>query len=570
MPSGTSITLRDGTLGIADGAFSGCSGLVSIDIPNSVTSIGYGAFSDCSSLISIDIPNSVTSVGDGAFFNCSALTSAIIGNSVSAIGNETFWLCENLNSVVIGNSVTSIGDNAFLDCCLSSIDIPNSVTTIGDQAFFNCYLSSIMIGKSVKYIGTDAFSTNGFYSGPISIIVDNENTAYDSRDDCNAIIETASNKLIRGSENTIIPNTVTSIGNRAFFGCFGLTSIFIPNSVTMIGESAFGYCFSLLEVTISDSVISIGDGAFAYCMNLMRINIPNSVTSIGNSVFLGCYSKPAIFCWALTPPTIGSNIFVMDSYSSIFVYDIALDAYKEADYWKDLTNIIGMPYTFEVDGKSYHATTMNTASVMTHSDEATLYSGDIVIPDSVTYEGMTFAVTGIESNAFDGCFELTSVVIPNSVETIGEQAFQGCTGLKSVTIGSGVTAIGAKAFNYCNALETVKCLGTEPPVMASADCFTTTAYNRAQLLVPRQFVDAYQATDYWCKFAHIDGWGSAGRGDVNGDGVMSITDVTSLIDVLLGHELDSFYFDSADLNSNNRLDIGDVTSLIDNLLNGDY
>ena len=206
-------------------------------------------------------------------------------------------------------------------------------------------------------------------------------------------------------------------------------------------------------------------------------------------------------------------------------------------------------------------------SVIANENVDAYYTGHVVIPDSVTYEDYTYAVTGIEDNAFDGCFELTSVVIPNSVETIGEQAFQGCTGLTSVTIGSGVTAIGAKAFNYCNALETVKCLGTVPPVMASADCFSTAAYNRATLLVPRQQIETYQAADYWYKFAHIDGWGSAGRGDIDGDGEVSIRDVTRMIDAILTGEHEGVYFESADLNLNGRLDIGDVTSIIDMLLN---
>ena len=104
--------------------------------------------------------------------------------------------------------------------------------------------------------------------------------------------------------------------------------------------------------------------------------------------------------------------------------------------------------------------------------------------------------------------------------------------------------------------------------MASSDCFSTAAYNRAQLLVPRLFIENYQAADYWYTFANIDGWGSAGPGDVDGDGSVNVKDVTAMIDALLSGEGDSFYFESADLNNNGRIDVGDVTSLIDNLLNG--
>ena len=445
------------------------------------------------------IPNTVTTIKDGAFIGCSGLTSVTISNSVTSIGWFAFSGCTNLASLAIGNAVTSIDPWVIL--------------------------------------GSQGQLTN--------ITVASGNPNYDSRNNCNAIIETATNKLIAGCMNTVIPNSVTSIGGDAFYCCRALTNIDIPNSVT-----------------------SIGDRAFAGCSSLTSITIPNSVTTIGWEAFSGCNGLTEIYSLPLTPPTIDSFTFNGCYEATLYVPYNALDSYKVADYWKNFTNIVGMPYIFEKDGISYHATTLSTASVMAKNDEGTLYCGDVVIPDSVTYEGTTFAVTGIEGNAFDGCYELTSITIPNSVETIGEQAFQGCTGLTSVTIGSGVTAIGAKAFNYCNALETVKCIGTVPPVMASADCFSTAAYNRATLLVPRNSEATYAAADYWYKFAHIDGWGSAGRGDVNGDGIMNIADVTFLIDAILKGDYEGVYFESADLNSNGRLDISDVTSLIDDLLYG--
>ena len=307
----------------------------------SVTSIGDGAFNSCESLTSVTIPNSVTTIGDHAFRYCYGLTLVTIPNSVTSIGGEAFSYCSGLTSITIPNSVTSIGDFAFHECSsLTSITIPNSVTYIGRYAFYNCSsLTSITIPNSVTSIGYYAFRS---CSGLTSIIVEDANSTYDSRENCNAIIETATNTLIAGCQNTIIPNSVTSIGEGAFYDCTGLTSITIPNSVTSIGYSAFRSCSGLTSITIPDSVTSIGwdafantgiynnesnwensvlyisnclidakgdisdayiikegtrligGGAFFECSSLTSITIPNSVTSIGNDAFRGCSSLTSI------------------------------------------------------------------------------------------------------------------------------------------------------------------------------------------------------------------------------------------------------------------------------------
>ena len=158
---------------------------------------------------------SVTTIGQDAFSDCSGLTSVTIPNGVTSIADRTFSDCSGLTSITIPNSVTRIGYLAFYGCSgLISITIPNSVTSIGSYAFDGC-------------------------SGLTSVIVESGNTVYDSRDNCNAIIETATNTIIQGCMNTSILNSVTSIGHSAFRGCSGLTSVTIPNSVTEIGGSAF-------------------------------------------------------------------------------------------------------------------------------------------------------------------------------------------------------------------------------------------------------------------------------------------------------------------------------------------
>ena len=245
-----------------------------------VTSIEAIAFYGSTELTSIVVPNSVTEIGQEAFGNCPGLTSIVVEsgnprfdsrNNCNAIiettDNELIAGCKN---TIIPNSVTKIGNFAF-DACdsLTSIVIPNSITSIGHYAFYSCdSLTSIDIPNSVIEIGYGVFEG---CLGLTSIVVESGNPRYDSRNNCNAIIETAYNTLIYGCKNTTIPNSVTTIDDYAFYFCDGLTSIVIPNSVTEIGFAAFESCHGLTSVVIPNSVTSIGDGAFCNCWQLTDV-----------------------------------------------------------------------------------------------------------------------------------------------------------------------------------------------------------------------------------------------------------------------------------------------------------
>ena len=267
------LVIPNSVTSIGSGAFSGCSGLTSVTIPNSVTSIGAQAFRECSGLTSVTIPNSVTSIGAEAFRECSGLTSVTIPNSVTSIEGGAFRECSGLTSVTIPNSVTRIGGYAFYGCSgLTSVTIPNSVTRIGGYAFYGCSgLTSVTIPNSVTRIEEYAFR---FCNSLTSVhITDLDAWCNISSSYYGNPLTYAHHLFLNGEEvkDLVIPNSVTKIGEYAFQGCSGLTSVTIPNSVTRIGWGAFSGCSGLTSVTIPNSVTSIGSGAFSGCSGLAEV-----------------------------------------------------------------------------------------------------------------------------------------------------------------------------------------------------------------------------------------------------------------------------------------------------------
>ena len=358
---------------------------------------------------------SVTSIRESAFFRCYSLSSVTIPNSVTSIGDDAFYDCHSLSSVTIGNSVTSIGDDAFYDCSsLTSITIPNSVTSIGEEAFVRC-------------------------TSLTSMFVEEGNTIYDSRDNCNAIIETETNTLIAGCQNTTIPNSVTSIGKYAFGGCSSLTSITLPNSVTSIGEDAFWYCSSLSSIIIPNSVTNIGDGAFAYCKRLTSITIGNSVRNIGNYAFSHCEQ--------LTSITIPNSVMSVGDYAFCYCGKLSY-----VTIGNSVTSI------------------GNSAFNSCYKLRVTEYTGDVAGWCKIKF---SFVNSNPMSNTWNNSQrtliingkEIENLVIPNTVDSIHNYAFYGCTSIDTLTIPDGVTSIGKEGFADCPSLTTIYVDATTPPTL---------------------------------------------------------------------------------------------------------
>ncbi len=428
--SSFSVNITSGT-SINDYVFSGCTGLTSVTIGNSVTSISKSAFSNCKGLTSIIVGKENTKYHSAG--NClieTATKTLILGcktsviptdDSLTSIGNYAFYGCTELTSVTIPDSVTSIGNYAFYKCIgLTSVTIPDSVTSIGNSAFYGCTgLTSITIPDSVTSIGSSAFSS----CNKLQDIYITDIAAW-----CN--ISELDNLMYYGSSNKklyinnelatsiTIPNGVTTIPSYAFSGCTGLTNVTIPDSVTSIGSSAFRDCTGLTSITIPDSVTSVGSSAFCGCTGLTSIVIPDRVTSIGSSAFSGCTGLTTVNWNAVACKSAGSS-----------GYSIFSNCFNLA------TVNIG------ANVKIIPSSAFSNCKGLT----------SVTIPDSVTSIGY---------EAFSNCKGLTSVTIGNGVTSIGGSAFFGCSGLTSVTIGNSVKSIGQAAFSYCTGLTSITFNGT--------------------------------------------------------------------------------------------------------------
>ena len=468
-------------------AFSGCTSITSITIPDSVTSIDDGAFYGCTSLASITIPDSVTSIGSYAFYGCTSLTSISIPDSVTSIGNYAFYGCTSLASITISDELKSIEHNAFQGCLIEQLIFIDGTCGISAKLtqYFPDSINSVIIPDSVTSIGDGTFNSytnlkTVYYTGDIESWLKKPSNFYNSNLLCNGASlyindELVTNVIVPDTITKInnyafykwtwltsitIPGSVTSIGNYAFYGCTSLTSITIGNSLTSIGEYAFLGCKSLASITIPDSVTSIGDYAFYGCTNLVSITIPSSVTSIGSGAFERCKSLASITipdsvtsigsgafecCTSLASITIpdsvtssgGSAFERCTSLASITIPESVTSIGNYA--FEGCKNLKTVNYTGDIESWMKISFYSYSSNPCCYNGALPYFNGelvtDVVVPD---------AITKINSYAFYNCTGLTSITIPDSVTSISERAFEGCTNLTSIYILNPVTDISGR------------------------------------------------------------------------------------------------------------------------------
>ena len=442
---------------VGDYAFNNCTGLKNVTISEGVQALGEGAFYNCISLIEAVVPDTAKYVGSYAFYNCTSMVTATIGTTAESIGDYTFYNCKKLENIVVGYSVKTIGDYAFYNCALGRVSIPSATVSIGNYAFAeNDKMTKATLRKNLLTIGDGAFRNCGVLA-TITIPATVTSIGIEAFENCSSI------------PKVTIPVGVTEINDRAFSNCSSLANVTISGAITRIGisafynnafesiilpetvevldDSAFRQCANLKEITLPDALNTIGDAVFLKCSALYRVSLPDSVTSVGKSVFF--YNNDITVEIRKNSGAVANSLLKQQG-----VHHVIIDA--------DITAIGN-----NVFDSCYELSTVT-------------YGNEAVNPGEYK---LSPAIKTIGSEAFKDNAMLRNLIVPDTLEKIGEKAFynaiQSMYNCKEVTVtfyfvngtisenvlksqnicyifvGDGISVIGTEAFNNCKSLKTV-------------------------------------------------------------------------------------------------------------------
>ena len=539
-------------------------------IPEGVVKIKNGAFITCTNLRNITFPSTLTEIGIDAFNGCVNLTDFTLPALMKAIHINAFRDCANLTCVSIPATVNHVGDCAFINCTgLKRLGIGGAVTLIGASAFKNCsaleYICSDIQNIANTTLRTTVF--NGINTSTCKLKVPRDKVEdYKQADQWKDFLKIEENLTkINGlyysvngyNVNTasLVPENTTGNGYTSLKG-----NIVVPEMVTFdgyqvavnaISSKTFYTCPNITSVTLPASVTRIFTYAFYKCQGLKTVNIPANVTSIGSYSFADCTAMGAIYSQIADPSavTLQTKVFrnLPTSTTVLHVPTGTINAYNIADQWKDVQNKVE-GYTF-VEGDLYYNVNLDNISTLevtyqnqfgAHYDNLT---GDLNIPEKVNHYGLEHTLTAI-GQAFAQCTNITSVTIPRTIKLFKRSAFDGCTGLRAIH----------------SRIQDPTAVEYKVPTLT----FSSVPKDLCTLYVPKGTKEVYKITAPWKDFQNIVEESVGLPGDVNGDGKVNVSDVATLINMILGMTpMDEAL---ADVNGDGKVNVSDVSALINIIL----
>lgn len=527
---GAETTIPTSVVAIADRAFIYNKRLISIHIPKNVKEIGKEAFFRCGNLKSVTIEGEVSSLPYRVFRECFRLETVNLPLSLQMIGVEAFWECNSLQEVTIPDHVTIIADKAFGGIYdYNGASFPINEINDYDDALSPNKLSLVTIGASVQALD-GAFD---YCPNLTSFFVSAENTRYDSRDNCKAVIETTTNTLVKGAAESYVPESVVAISPNAFVRCHGLDTITIPEGVCSIGEYAFHECLGLKQVNY----------------NAINCDFKANEDLSYDMIYYSEYHKGKLSPFTYMKDQIHPHIY------SPYVYPVSV--------------ILGP----KVERLPAYLLNKQSNFISINLPQSLRFIEDYALANTcLKYISLPQKVQTIGTYAMYNT-SLTSITLPDSLRVIGDYAFAD-TGIKRVTLPESMVSLGLAVFNNAP-LTRLTSLCVYPPICAvdmskGVHSLSGLNYTQCELLVPGGSIDIYRSAFPWNQFENMMEISEEPKSrDLNCDGIVDIADLNIVINLMLGKGDDNVSLDLADVNDDGVVDVADLNMVINTMLGKD-